>query len=115
MEHATPPSFRQPVPFVSPTVQSLTQNDELYLEKGIQFSRYIPIKPIDKINLIKSNGVLNYFYRDPTAYINTKRIFLEIEFDCTLDNDEPILQTHFVSAANVMSHSMIDTAILNIG
>ena len=115
MEHATAPPFRKPIPFVSPTVQSLTQNDDLLLEEGIQYSRYIPIKPVDNITLIKNNGVVNYYYKDPTAFINTKRIFLEIEFDCTLDNDEPILQTHFISAANVMSHSMIDTAILNIG
>ena len=115
MENATPPQFRPPLPTISPTVKSLTENDDLFLEKGVSFSKYIPIRPLDPMDLIKNSGVLNYYFRDSSAYINTKRVFLELEFEACLDDMSPLKQNHNVSACNVMSHSIIDSCVLNIG
>ena len=79
MNNDNPPQFKSPTQTISPTVRSLTENDELFIEKGVSFSKYISLKPLDPMDLIKNSGVLCYYFKDSSVFINTKRIFLEIE------------------------------------
>ena len=67
------------------------------------------------MDLIKNSGVLCYYFKDSSVFINTKRIFLEIEYEACLEDDTALTQNHNVSACNVMSHSIIDSCVLNIG
>ena len=115
MDNSNPPKFQSPIPTVSPSVRSLTENNELFLEKGVSFSKFISLKPLDPLDLIKNSGVLCYYFRDNSVFVNTKRIFLEIEFEACLDTQAALTQSHNVSACNVMSHSIIDSCVLNIG
>ena len=115
MENSTPPNFHAPITNVDPSVKSLLSNNELFVEHGISFAKYVPIKPIDSIGLIRDSKVLSYYYKDSNCFINTKRVFLELEFYCENEDSSALTQENNVSASNVMSHSIIDSALLNIG
>ena len=115
MDNRNPPNFSSPIPTVSPTVRSLTESDELFIEKGVSFSKFLPIKPLDPLDLIKNSGVLCYYFKDNSVFINSKRIFLELEFEACLEDGTALTQDHNVSASNVMSHTIIDSCVLTIG
>ena len=115
MEHSNPPNFQAPKTTVAPTVQSLLNDNVLFLESGISYCKYVPLKPMDHMELIKNSKIVSYFFRDQTCFINTKRIFLELEFICVNEDDSPLKQADNVSACNVLSHSIIESCVLNIG
>ena len=115
MDNELPPPFSAPVKTLSPTVNSLLNENELFIEHGIAYSKYVSLKPIDNLELIKNSKLVQFYYKDQNCFLNTKRIFLALEFICTNDDDTELLQTNNVSACNVMAQSLIDSCILNIG
>ena len=115
MENAQPPPFQRPIAALDPTVRSILEENELIVEKGISYSRYVPLLPQDNLDLIKNSKLLNYYYKDVNCYLNTRRVFLHIQYICTKDDGSALTQEDNVSASNVMSQSMIDSCILNIG
>ena len=115
MENATPPAFNQPRETLDPTVQSILNDNELFIQHGINYSRYISLKPIDNMELVQNSKLVSFYFKDKNCFINTRRVFLQIKFICTDENDNALTQDDNVSANNVMSHSIIDSCILNIG
>ena len=115
MDHSKPPNFQSPKTTIAPTVQELLNDNTIFIEEGIQFSKFISLKPIDPIDLIKTSRILSYHFRDQSCFLNTKRIFLEIEFICVNEDGSPLQQENNVSACNVISQSIIESCILNIG
>ena len=116
MDHAEPPPFQGVKDTLAPSVQSLLKNETQFLiEHGISYCKYVPIKPIDNLELVSSSKLVNFYYKDQSAYINTSRVLLETEFICQNEDGSAITQTDFISANNVMSQSIIDSCILNIG
>ena len=115
MENTTPPPFHSSITTVDPTVKAILSENELFIEHGVSFAKYVPLKPNDNMGLVRDSKLLCYYYKDANCFLNTKRIFLEIEFHCENDDSSALTQANNVSACNVMSHSIIDSALLNIG
>ena len=115
MENGRPPTFTQPTETLDPTVRSILNENELFVEHGISYSRYVVLKSIDNMELIKNSKLVSYYYKDQNCFLNTRRIFLHIKYICTHDDGNELKQEDNVSACNVMSHSIIDSCILNIG
>ena len=42
--NATPPPFKGPQEFLDSTVQSFLKDNTIFLEKGLQFAKFIPLK-----------------------------------------------------------------------
>ena len=143
MDHAQPPPFRQPGQTVDLSVKNLLSDNELYVSRGIDFSRYVPVcitlvlsffilsallrqflihsfalckvKPMERDDLIKDERVMSFYYKDANAFVCTRRIFLELEWYACLDDDSALTMTHAVSANNPISQTIIDSCTLNIG
>ena len=115
MENTQPPPFQRPIAALDPTVQSILNENELIVERGISYSRYVPLRPVDNLELLKNSKLLNYYYKDLNCYLNTRRVFLHIQYICTKDDGNALTRDDYVSASNVMAQSMIDSCILNIG
>ena len=97
-------------------MQSLLKNQtELFIEHGVNYCKYVPVKPLDNLELISSSKLVNFYYKDQSAFINTSRVFLEVEYLCQNNDGTAITQADAISANNVMSQSLIDTCVLNIG
>ena len=115
MENTTPPPFHSSISTIDPTVKSILSENELFVEDGVSFAKYVPLKPNDNMGLVRDSKLLCYYYKDSNCFINTRRVFLEIKFHCENDDSSALTQANNVSACNVMSHSIIDSALLNIG
>ena len=103
MENARPPPFKKPQEFLDSTVQSFLQDNTIFLEKGLNFAKYIPIKCVDGLDVVKSNGIANFVYLDKNTYWNSRKIFLEA--DVYVENTKTttptaLKQEDFVSAPN---------------
>ena len=115
MEHSQPPPFHQPEQTIDLSVRNLLSDNELYVSRGIDFSRYVPIKPLERDDLIKDQRVMSFYYKDANAFVCTRRIFLQIEWYACLEDGNAITQANAVSANNPMSQMLIDSCTLNIG
>ena len=115
MEHAQPPPFREPGQTVDLSVKNLLNDNELYVSRGIDFSRFVPLKPLERDDLIKDQRVMSFYYKDANAFVCSRRVFLEMEWYACLEDDSPLTLAHAVSATNPMSQTIIDSCTLNIG
>ena len=116
MDHSEPPPFQHPRETLSTSVQSLIQDQsKLFIEHGVQFCKYIAVKPLDNIELVSSSKLLNFYFKDQNVFINSKRTFLEIQFECQKHDGTALTQADMVSANNVLPQSLIDSCVLNIG
>ena len=140
----TIPTFQQPDETISPAVQTLL-NEKVIIEEGIQFAQYRPLntcryslfflfrhnptinqnetKPktffflylVDPLELKKTGRSAAFYYRDSNAFLNTKRIFLEITWFASKDDDSALTTEDFVSCSNPPSQHLMESVILNIG
>ena len=108
------PDFQQPVETVSPVIQSLFHN-KIYEENGVQFSTYKPINALDPLELSKNSRSCTFYYKDANAFINTRRIFLDLTWKATKANGEKLEHADFVSCLNPASHNLIQSVTVNIG
>ena len=115
MDHAQPPPFQQPEQTVDLSVKNLLNDNELYVSRGIDFSRFVPLKALERDDLIKDQRVMTFYYKDVNAFVCSRRIFLELEWYACLEDDAPLTLANAVSATNPMSQTIIDSCTLNIG
>ena len=115
MDNTQPPNFIAPTSTLSPTVNSLLNENELFIEHGISYTKYVSLKPLDNLDVVKNSKLVSYFYRDQNCFLNTKRVFLKISYTCMNSDNTALTQENNVSCCNVMAHSLIDSCILNIG
>ena len=115
MDHAQPPPFQQPGQTVDLSVKNLLNDNELYVSRGIDFSRFVPLKALERDDLIKDQRVMYFYYKDVNAFVCSRRIFLELEWYACLEDDAPLTLENAVSATNPMSQTIIDSCTLNIG
>ena len=77
MENARPPPFKKPQEFLDSTVQSFLQDNTIFLEKGLNFAKYIPIRCVDGLDVVKTNRIANFLFQDPNCFWNSRKVFLE--------------------------------------
>ena len=73
---------------------------------------YISVDPLD---LKKNSRSVSFYYKDVNAFINAKRVFLEISYHCINDDGTPLTQSQNISCLNPPSHGLIEDVTLNIG
>ena len=54
-------------------------------------------------------------FNDQNAHLDTRRIFLELTFWATDENDAALTPDQNIGATNVAGHCLIDTASISIG
>ena len=70
MENKQPPVFQSNIQTTNPAIQSLLHEDRLYVEKGVNFSKYVTVFPLDSLELIKNGKIVNFVFRDNTCFVN---------------------------------------------
>lgn len=76
MDHATPPTFQPPKNTVDVGVTSLLSNNELLISSGVQYSKYLSLKPLQRDDVMKETKTMSFYFKDENAYLDTRRIFL---------------------------------------
>ena len=76
MEHATPPAFQPPKNTVDIGVTSLLSNNELLISSGVNYSKYLSLKPLERDDVMKETKTMSFFFRDENCFVDTRRIFL---------------------------------------
>ena len=76
MDHATPPTFQPPKNAVDVGVTSLLSNNELLISSGVQYSKYLSLKPLQRDDVMKETKTMSFYFKDENAYLDTRRIFL---------------------------------------
>lgn len=103
MENARPPPFKKPQEFLDSTVQSFLQDNTIFLEKGLNFAKYIPIRCVDGLDVVKTNRIANFLFQDPNCFWNSRKVFLEaVVYVENTKSPTPtgLTQEDFVSAPN---------------
>ena len=94
------PEFQQPTETSSPVVASLL-TDRLYVEDGIEYSQYKPLRALDPLELKKSSKYGTYYFSDANCFVDSSRILLDLTWYCTKgDNDDPLTTDDMVSTLN---------------
>ena len=97
MDHATPPPFQPPKDTVDVGVKSLLSNNELLISHGVQYSKYLHLKPLQRDDVMKETKTMTFHFKDENAFIDCRRIFLELEFFAQLSDGNAIEKKHYVS------------------
>ena len=135
------PKFEEPVEAISPAIHNLLHH-RVYEEDGIQFSAYKPINAstyiniyiyiyfyiyisiftlalfffiVDPLELQKNSRSATFYYKDANAFVNCKRIFLDITWEATRGDGTPLVEADYVSCLNPPSHNLIQAVTINIG
>ena len=113
--HKVPPSFPPAISTINPEIESLLKQDQLYIQKGVNYSRYVTIFPFDSQELIKSSKNVNFIFKDSVSFVNSRRIFLELKYHFQKGDGTAITRDDEVSCPNVVAHSLIDSLTINLG
>ena len=70
---------------------------------------------VDPLEVKKTSKTASFHYRDTNCFIDTRRIFLDITWFATKDDDSALAIGDFVSCLNPPSQQIIESAILNVG
>ena len=115
MDNGQPPPFHEPIRTIDPAIKSLLKEEKLTIQHGISFSKYLALKPLDNFELIQNSKLLSFYFRDANCYINSRRIFLELEWYATKEDGSPLTIDDETSANNPTAHGLIDSLVINIG
>ena len=106
------PPFQTPSPVEAVTVDSLL-HDRFVVSSGIQFHKYKTLHCVDSTEISKSNSVV-FQWEDNHAFLNTRRVFAEISFKATDQNDGPLTADNAVGISGPLPHSLIDSVSINV-
>ena len=107
------PDFEKPHEFLSPQLANLIQDDQYVKEDGIAYKAYKRINPIDISELAQGGKSINFLCTETTAFINPRRIFLDLDFVCyddnSLTNGKPngITNSKYVTCINPPGQGLI--------
>ena len=107
------PDFGTPTNTESPIVNQIL-HEKFYVENGLSFHKYKVLNATDPIELSKSSSVC-FIWRCEHSFLNTRRLFVEINWFATDHEDAALKPENFVGAAAPNCHMMIDSVGINIG
>jgi hypothetical protein len=114
------PPFHQPKTVLVPQVSSLLHggaND--FLEDGVAFSTFSRVSPDESSEAKVGGRTLNFTFHDRTAYVNCRRILLDITVSVVDDHhsnrNNSITSGKYLTTSNPPSHCLIDQINTNIG
>ena len=70
---------------------------------------------VDPLELKKNSRSATFYYRDANAFVNCKRIFLDISWIATRHDGTELTQSDNVSCLNPAAHNLIQAVTINIG
>ena len=137
---AIAPDFQKPQETISPAVNALLHS-RFTVEDGIQYAAFKPLnaseffvvlllqrlkkyertndhiifKIADPLEVRKNSKNATFYYRDANAFVDPRRIFLDITWYAVKGEDEALTTDDFVSCLNPPSQQVIESATLNIG
>ena len=109
------PTFHPPSSAMDPTVASLLAQNDLVVQSGVRYCEYVKIRPKDGIELAQNSRLMNYHYKDSACFLNSRRMFLSLDFHCEKEGKAALVLDDFCSIATPLAHSLIDSVIVNLG
>ena len=74
----------------------------------------MPFFLVDPLEISKSNSAM-FRFQDQNAHIDTRRIFLELTYWATDENDAALTPDQYIGGTNVAGHCIMDTVSISIG